>query len=132
MRQTPEIILEVCLQYPTHFAPGNCLSEGRQSLVRSHSRPASKRAGKEILLVNGGKHLGGAALERAVGNTGNAQRALFPLARLRDIDSPDVRGLIPFSMHGLKHWFYPYIKRLLCFRYRLSINTRCRLSGNMT
>jgi hypothetical protein len=75
-----------------------------------HSEPTSKRAGKKILLVGGRENLSCAALERAVSNTGNTQRALFLFTGLRDIDPPYGWGLIPFAVHGLKHWLNPYIK----------------------
>src|SRR5882762_9320172 len=51
---------------------------------------------QKIRLVDGRQHLGGAALERPVVDARDAQRALFPFARLRDIHAgcpvPDIPG----------------------------------------
>src|ERR1019366_7202282 len=66
------------------------LIEGRQSVMGAQPCPSAERAWQEVLLVDGGENLGRAALERPVRNSRNAERALFLLAGLRDIDASDV------------------------------------------
>lgn len=75
------LFFEICLQYPTHFTASNHLVEGGQSMMCSQSGSAAKRTGKEILFINGGKHLCRAALKCTVSDTRNTQRALLLLAR---------------------------------------------------
>ncbi len=84
--------------------------------------PAAKRAGQEVLLVNGGQHLSRAALERPVSDSGNAQRALLRLAGLGDINPPNVRRAISLAVDGLEHRLYPSIKALLRRLNRLTIH----------
>ncbi len=55
------------------------LVEGGQSVVRAQPRSSTEGTRQEILLVDGGQHLGGAALERPVSDTGHAQGALLLL-----------------------------------------------------
>jgi hypothetical protein len=64
--------------------------------------PAAKRAWKEVLLINGGEHLGRAALERPVGDSWNAERAFFLLSGLWNIDAPNVRRSVSLTVNGLK------------------------------
>ena len=55
---------------------------------------AAERAGQEVLLVDGGQHLSRGVLERPVGDSWNPEGALLRLARLGDIDPPNVRRTI--------------------------------------
>src|SRR5437660_12037109 len=71
---------------------------------------------------NGGQHLSRAALERPVRDGRNPEGALFRLARLGDIDPPDVRRAIPLAVDGLEHRLYPFFKALLRCLDRLAIH----------
>ena len=80
--EAPEQVLQVRLQHPSRLATGDHLIKCRQSVMGAHPCPSAERAWQEILLVDGGKNLGRAALERSVRNSRNAERALFLLAGL--------------------------------------------------
>src|SRR6202035_4714460 len=89
------------------------LIEGRQGVMGAKLRPAAERAGQEVLLVDGGQHLSRGALERPVGDSWNPEGALLRLARLGDIDPPDVRRAISLAVDGLEHRLYPVLEALL-------------------
>jgi hypothetical protein len=111
--EASEEILQIRLQHPTNFAAGNHLVEGRQSMMGAQLWPAAKRTGQEVLFINGGQHLSRAALKGPVGDSRNAKWALFRLARLGDIDPPNVRRSISLAVDGLEHWLYPFLKAFL-------------------
>src|SRR6516164_1234681 len=71
--QAPEKVLQVRLQHPTHFPPGNHLMERCQRLMGTPPRPSPERARQKILLVDGGQYLRGASLERPVRDARHAQ-----------------------------------------------------------
>src|SRR5450755_4256385 len=84
--------------------------------------PAAKRAGQEVLFVDGGQHLSRAALERPVSDSRHAKRAFLRLAGLGHIDPPNVRRSISLAVDGLEHWLYPSLKAFLGRLHRLSIH----------
>ena len=81
---------------------------------------------------DGRQHLGGAALERPVVDAGDAQRALFPLARLRDIHAPDVRCPISLAVNGSEHRLHPFPEGLLCLSHGLAVHPWSRALRNLT
>jgi len=91
MIETPEEVLQIRLQHPADHAAGDDLIEGRQGVMGAELRPAAERAGQEVLLVNSGQHLSCGALERPVGDSWYPEGALLRLARLGDIDPPNIR-----------------------------------------
>jgi hypothetical protein len=92
-----------------------------QRLMGTSPRPPAKGARSKVLLVNSGKYLSNASLERPVGYTRNTQRAFLLLPGLWNIHSPYVRRLIPLAVHGLQHFLNPFPKALLRLRHRLPI-----------
>src|ERR1035437_7478396 len=92
------------------------------SMFDKSEDPIVIEAPKEVLLVNGGQHLGRSALERPVGDGWNAERALLRLARLGDIDPPNARRAISLAMDGLEHRLYPALEALLRRLHRLTIH----------
>src|SRR6516164_9831131 len=130
--ETPEEILQVRFQHPAHFAAGDYLVEVCQGMVGSPFRTSAKWARQKIRLVDGRQHLGGAALERPVVDAGDAQRALFPLARLRDIHAPDVRCPISLAVNGSEHRLHPFPEGLLCISHGLAVHPWSRALRNLT
>src|SRR6266850_1802280 len=59
-------------------------------------------------------------------------RALFPLARLRDIHAPDVRCPISLAVNGSEHRLYPFPEGLLCLRHGLAVHPWSRALRNLT
>src|SRR5712692_11038233 len=98
--QAPEKVLQVRLQHPFHFPPGNHLMKGGQRVMGTPPRPSPKRARQKILLVDGGQYLSGASLKRPVCDTRHAQRAFLMFSGLRDIHAPDVRRLVSLTVNG--------------------------------
>jgi hypothetical protein len=45
MIETPKVVLQIRLQYPSDFAAGDDLIEGRQSMMSAELGSAAKRAG---------------------------------------------------------------------------------------
>src|SRR5712675_2231993 len=70
----------------------------------------------------GGQHLSRGALERPVGDSWNPEGALLRLARLGDIDPPNVRRAISLAVDGLEHRLYPALEPLLRRLHRLTIH----------
>src|SRR5437879_13618516 len=100
MIETPEEVLQIRLQHPADHAAGDDLIEGRQGMMSAELRSAAERAGQEVLFVNSGQHLSRGALERPVGDSWNAEGAFLRLARLGDLDSPNVRREIALTVDG--------------------------------
>src|SRR6267378_6390852 len=65
-------------------------------------------------------------------DAGDAQRALFPLARLRDIHAPDVRCPISLAVNGSEHRLYPFPEGLLCLSHGLAVHPWSRALRNLT
>lgn len=63
-----------------------------------------------------------AALERTVGDSWNPEGALFRLAGLGDIDTPNVRRGIPLALDELEHRPNPSVEAIPCRLHRLSIH----------
>jgi tetratricopeptide (TPR) repeat protein len=120
--EAPEEVLQIRLQYPANHAAGDDLIEGRQGVMGAKLRPAAERAGQEVLLVDAGQHLSRGALERPVGDSWNPEGALLRLARLGDIDPPNVRRAISLAVDGLEHRLYPALEALLRRLHRLTIH----------
>src|SRR5216684_1340656 len=130
--QAPEKVLQVRLQHPFHFPPGNHLMKGCQRVMGTPPRSSPKRARQKILLVDGGEYLRGASLKRPVCDTRDAQRAFLVLAGLGDIHSPDVRRVIPLAVNRLKHRLNPDPEALLRLGHRLPIHSRSGIRRNLT
>ncbi len=131
MVEAPEEVLQVRLQHPSRFTAGDHFIEGRQSVMGTQPCPSAERAWQEVLLVDGGKNLGRAALERPVRNSWNPKRALFLFAGLRDIDAPNVWRSVSLSVDRLKHRLNPSLKALLRLLHRLTINPGGRAFRNI-
>src|SRR6516162_11639048 len=71
-------------------------------------------------------------LSTQIGRTGDAQRALFPLARLRDIHAPDVRCPISLAVNGSEHRLHPFPEGLLCLSHGLAVHPWSRALRNLT
>ena len=127
MAQTPEVVLQVRLQHPTHLASCNHLMKRCQGTMSALPWPSAKGTRQEVLLVDGGHYLSSTALERPVIDTRNTQGAFLLLAGLRDINPPDCRRAISLTVHGLKHGFNPSPKALLRLGYVLAIHPRRRV-----
>src|SRR5258707_769794 len=120
--EAPEEVLQIRLQHPANHAAGDDLIEGRQGVMGAELGSAAERAGQEVLLVDGGQHLSRGALERPVGDSWNPEGALLRLARLGDIDPPNVRRAISLAVDGLEHRLYPALEPLLRRLHRLTIH----------
>jgi hypothetical protein len=64
--ETPEEVLQIRLQHPPDLAASNDLIEGCQGMMGTDTGSAAERAGQKLLLIDGGQHLGRAALESPV------------------------------------------------------------------
>src|SRR5260370_23882629 len=104
--EAPKEVLQIRLQHPADQSAGDDLSKGRQGMMGAELWSAAERAGQEILLVNSGQHLSRGALERPVRDSWNPEGALLRLARLGDIDPPNVRRTISLAVDGLAHPLY--------------------------
>src|ERR1700722_19786537 len=120
--EAPAEPLQIRLQHPANRAGGHDLIEGRQGVMGAELGSAAERAGQEVLLVDGGQHLSRCALERPVGDSWNPEGALLRLARLGDIDPPNVRRTISLAVDGLEHRLYPPLEALLRRLHRLTIH----------
>jgi len=120
--EAPKEVLQIRLQHPADQAAGDDLSKGPQSMMGAELWSAAERAGQEVLLVNSGQHLSRGALERPVGDSWNPKGALLRLARLGDIDPPNVRRAISLAVDGLEHRLYPALEALLRRLHRLTIH----------
>src|SRR5580692_10438177 len=129
--EAPKEVLQIRLQHPANHAAGDDLIEGRQGVMGAKLRPAAERAGQEVLLVDGGQHLSRGALERPVGDSWNPEGALLRLARLGDIDPPNVRRTISLAVDGLEHRLYPPLEALLRRLHRLTIHPGCGSLRNL-
>ena len=129
--ETPEEVLQVRLQHPARLAAGDHLIEGRQRIMGAEPWPAAKRAWKEVLLINGGEHLGRAALERPVRDSWNAERAFFLLSGLWNIDASNVRRSVSLTVNGLKHCPNPLLKAFLRRLHCLAIDPGGRALRNL-
>src|ERR1700728_367598 len=129
--EAPKEVLQIRLQHPANHAAGDDLIEGRQGVMGAKLRPAAERAGQEVLLVDGGQHLSRGALERPVGDSWNPERALLRLARLWDIDPPNVRRTISVTVDGLQPRLYPPLEALLRRLHRLTIRPGCGSLRNL-
>src|ERR1700726_1471087 len=120
--EAPKEVLQIRLQHPANQPAGDDLSKGPQSMMGAELWSAAERAGQEVLLVNSGQHLSRGALKRPVGDSWNPEGALLRLARLGDIDPPDVRRAISLAVDGLEHRLYPVLEALLRRLHRLTIH----------
>src|SRR6202163_2130012 len=130
--QAPEEVLQIRLQHPSGLGAGDNLVEGRQRMMGAPSWPSAKRARQKVLLVNGRQHLSGAALERPVRDSRDAQGAFLLLAGFRDIDTPDVRRSISLAVDRLKHRIDPFSEAFLRLCHRLAIHPGGRAARNST
>src|SRR5260370_16369829 len=87
---------------------------------------------EEVRLVDGRQLLGGGAPERPGVDARDAQRALFPFARLRDIHAPDVRCPISLAVNGSEHRLHPLREGLLCVSHGLAVHPWGRALRNLT
>jgi hypothetical protein len=62
MIHTAKEVLDIALQHPTDFSPGDDLVERRQGVMRPKPRPATKRARQEVLFVDTRQNFSRAAL----------------------------------------------------------------------
>jgi hypothetical protein len=97
----------------------------------AQSWAAAKATRQEILLVNGGQHLGGAALQCPITDTGHPQGALLLFAGLGDVHPPDRRCRVSLAMYRFEHRLDPDVKVLLRLRYRLAIDAWGRATRNL-
>src|SRR6202048_948913 len=126
--EAPKEVLQIRLQHPADQAAGDALSKGPQSMMGAELGSAAERAGQEVLLVNSGQHLSGGALKRPVRDSWNPEGALLRLARLGDIDPPNVRRTISLAVAGLEHRIYPALEALLRRLHRLPSRAEPRAS----
>src|SRR5262249_31372013 len=120
--EAPKEVLQIRLQHPANPPAGDDLSKGPQSMVGAELWSAAERAGQKVLLVNSGQHLSRGALERPVADSWYPERPLLRLARLRDIDPPNVGRAISLAVDGLEHRLYPALEALLRRLHRLTIH----------
>src|SRR5215471_18701785 len=83
---------------------------------------AAERTGQKVLLIDGGQHLGRAALESPVRYGWHPKGALLRLSGFGDIYAANVRYLISLSVDGLEHGPDPFPEGLLRPLHRLAIN----------
>jgi hypothetical protein len=122
LSSTPTAVLQIRLQHPSPLAPGHRLRQRRQGRVSAQPRPSPTRARQNILLVDGGEHLGRTALERPIGHTRHPQGALCQRPGLRAIDPPSRRCVIPLTVHRLPRGLKPCLELLRGLRHRLAIH----------
>ena len=67
-----------------------------------------------------------------VRNSRHAQRAHLLFSRLWDLDAPNLRRSISFTVDGSQHACNPFLKTLFRLRYGLSIHSGCGLGRNLS
>ena len=130
--QTPKEVLQIRLKDPAHLPPRYHFRERGEGVMGTLTRPPAERAGQEVLLVDGGQHVGDAALQRPVGHTWHANRTLLALPWFGDVHPPYGRCRISPAVHGPEHRLDPRLELLLRFLHCLPIHARRRLRGHST
>src|SRR5215831_17866189 len=92
---------------------------------------AAERTGQKVLLVDGGQHLGRAALESPVRYGWHPKGALLRLSGLGDINAADVRCLISLPVNGFEHGPDPFLEVLLRPLHRLAIHPSSGMLRNL-
>src|SRR5215831_14795846 len=100
MIKAPEEVLQIRLQHPPDHAASNDLIEGCYCTMGTEPWSAAERAGQKVLLVDGGQHLGRAALESPVRHGWHPKGALLRLSGLGDINAANVGCLISLPVDG--------------------------------
>src|SRR5262249_48847248 len=101
MIKAPEEVLQIRLQHPPDHAASNDLIEGCYCTMGTEPWSAAERAGQKVLLVDGGQHLGRAALESPVRHGWHPKGALLRLPGLGDCECS-----VPYILAGgwLRAW----------------------------
>jgi hypothetical protein len=131
MVYTSEDMTQVRLIDPADRPPGHDCVQGCQGMRRSDARPATTRTGPKVRLVDGGQHLGHAALEDPVAHTWHSQRAWLALARFGNGGAAHRRRSVTLRVHRPQRGFTPGPDILLRFVHGLSITPRRCLAWHL-